>query len=1018
MRDLSLLACTLLLSVRLSAIDTLQYSRRHYTDENGLPQNSIKFIAPNKSGFVWLATENGVVRFDGRHFKTFNKENIPVSSSRIYALLPGTGSDNLFALTEARQLIHLHNGEAHVSNVHCKQPDWTKDIGKDGHFLTFPALGLPNLYGNIVRFDNYVVPVNQQDFFIMNKQEVAYYKNKQCRYQTSFRHSDYWRFFNIDSVLYYVDDAEVYAISGGRVEKKGRLMGDILYNPAYGPKGKKLQLYWNLSSKDVFVYLGQSLYLVKRLPTGELLTQLLLTDFDLEVNRVVSAYYDEQYKRLFLGSLTRGLFVFTRKQFNTVNSEQLGTDEVFYAQTAFGSNAVLTAKGEVIETSGVSRVLPAIHQLRLLDNYSLLTDASGYIWIKQGRFLYKFTKDGTRLVDEWKFVPRIQQLYEGSQGRLWIGTNSGLYVMNLQANKPAPELFTDRVKHISYLQHETDDVLWLGTDTGLYKLTISSHKLEMTDSMAGKYIRSLYIPRPNEVWITTTGDGLFLYRDGYLTKLPVDPGRYLHTAHCISEDGYGYFWITTNKGLFRAARKDLLDYADKKTSSVYYHYYDKYAGFNTNEFNGGCQPCGIRLPDGHFSFPSMNGLVMLRPERNMELPDKGIFIDKVEINGKPVPVYDTIVFDKEFDLFKIYVSTPYFGNPYNLRLEYTLNRHKEKIVWNRIDGDGSISLTSLPSGHYQLQIRKLNGFGNNNYCYKNIVLAIPPAYYETWWFKACMVVLGLLCIWGYTRFRLRYIRHKNKMLERHIDDRTTALKATLTELQASEEALRRQTHIQDRLITAITHDIKSPLRYMMLAAKRLTDNTAEGDDPHDVHKNAQMLYEAGYRMYHLTDNLLQYIKLSGRDKHIVLEAVDLAAVVGEKVAIFRDIAASQQTTVINEIPPGVKVRCNFRLLGVIIHNLLDNAVKVTYEGQVRLLVVPGDTVRIVIEDTGIGMHPDMVSWCNAVFTDGHHPHGTTAGHSGFGLVIIKELLALMDGRLWVSSSHEKGTRIELLLFSC
>ncbi len=205
---------------------------------------------------------------------------------------------------------------------------------------------------------------------------------------------------------------------------------------------------------------------------------------------------------------------------------------------------------------------------------------------------------------------------------------------------------------------------------------------------------------------------------------------------------------------------------------------------------------------------------------------------------------------------------------------------------------------------------------------------------------------------------------------------------------------------------------------MMLAAKRLTDDTAEGDDPYDVHKNAQMLYEAGYRMYYLTDNLLQYIKLSGRDKHIVLEAVDLAAVVGEKVAIFRDIAASQQTTVINDIPPGVKVRSNFRLLGVIIHNLLDNAVKVTYEGQIRLLVVPGDTVRIVIEDTGIGMHPDMVSWCNAVFTDGHPPHGTTAGHSGFGLVIIKELLALMGGRLWVSSSHEKGTRIELLFFSC
>lgn len=52
------------------------YTIRRYTDENGLPQNSIKAAAPDAYGFVWLATESGVVRFDGKDFRTYGKAEI------------------------------------------------------------------------------------------------------------------------------------------------------------------------------------------------------------------------------------------------------------------------------------------------------------------------------------------------------------------------------------------------------------------------------------------------------------------------------------------------------------------------------------------------------------------------------------------------------------------------------------------------------------------------------------------------------------------------------------------------------------------------------------------------------------------------------------------------------------------------------------------------------------------------------------------------------------------------------
>jgi ligand-binding sensor domain-containing protein len=62
------------------------YSISHYTDENGLPQNSIKAIFKCPGGFVWFITENGLVRFDGRDFSVFNKSNMPLASSRFYTI--------------------------------------------------------------------------------------------------------------------------------------------------------------------------------------------------------------------------------------------------------------------------------------------------------------------------------------------------------------------------------------------------------------------------------------------------------------------------------------------------------------------------------------------------------------------------------------------------------------------------------------------------------------------------------------------------------------------------------------------------------------------------------------------------------------------------------------------------------------------------------------------------------------------------------------------------------------------
>src|SRR5690349_8795717 len=110
----TLLLLLLLLSVNAaSAItDTISYARQRFTDENGLPQNSVKNIVPDKASFIWLATENGMVRYEGgNHFRIFNKNELNIASSRISYILPGAGQYELSAQTEQQEMLGITKGK-------------------------------------------------------------------------------------------------------------------------------------------------------------------------------------------------------------------------------------------------------------------------------------------------------------------------------------------------------------------------------------------------------------------------------------------------------------------------------------------------------------------------------------------------------------------------------------------------------------------------------------------------------------------------------------------------------------------------------------------------------------------------------------------------------------------------------------------------------------------------------------------------------------------------------------------
>ncbi|WP_343702430.1 ATP-binding protein [Chitinophaga sp.] len=991
-----LLLLLLHVTVLAHEIDTDAFHVRHFTDENGLPQNSVRFIAPDNAGFLWLATENGLVRFDGNRFSRFN-------SSRIRYIYPGNGRNNLYACTQEHEVIRMHNGQATAlpDSPQLRFNDYEYYVLNDTVARTVPVTGLPNVYAEVVLTEKYMMPAGPQAYFSLTRDSVTFLQNGRPQYSFSWPNCDPWGFFTIGGNLYHLgEDGKIFLFQGA-VPQEVKLSGEV---PA--ERLQPRQLFWNYAAEQLFIYQDDRCYYLTAGAGGMLQAKLIMSGLDCEKNNIISLYYDAACERLFLGSRSRGLFVVTKKQFRPLVSPG-DEDNVFYAQAPFGNNGILTAQGIVFEGNGETGRIPLLQYLKKANRYNLVQDAAGNYWYRHADTVYKYNADVTKLLWQRSFGNNISQLYAGPDNRLWIGTEQeGLYYLDTGAASPVPLLFSNKIKNAVYMMQEAPGILWACAGNGLYRVQLSPLRIDTIPGFGDSYFRSLFIPRPGEVWVTTYDKGFFLYRHGRWTAMPADRLEYLKTAHCITADNRGYYWITTNKGLFQAARKDLLAYADGTQPDVYYFYYSKAEGMLTNEFNGGCQPCALQLQNGDLSLPSLDGLLRFAPDSiRPDLPEGGLFLSEVELDAKPLAAADTLFLPSNFLRLALHVSTPYFGDAYNLQLRYSIEGSDDD-AWLPVENSGIIAFSRLHSGTYRVRVRKVNGFGPDNYTEKIVTLIVETAWFATLPFRMLMFCLALLLLYVYIRLRTANIRRKNRQLRQHVSERTQELEETLASLRDSERQLRKQGVIQQRLITAITHDIKAPMKYLMLLSQA-------GSKPD---KKSEAINDALYRMYNMIENLIQYMKMEAVQAHSLKERVDLHELLEEKVGIFKPIAEIRAVQIHNNACRGIKVPVNRQLLAIVVNNLLDNAVKYTLQGSVSLAASyeDGGGVSIRVTDTGIGMQPEIREWINGnpVATADHRQ---PLAQKGIGLVIVIELLQQINGKLVVHSNGDVGTSMEILL---
>lgn len=225
--------------------------------------------------------------------------------------------------------------------------------------------------------------------------------------------------------------------------------------------------------------------------------------------------------------------------------------------------------------------------------------------------------------------------------------------------------------------------------------------------------------------------------------------------------------------------------------------------------------------------------------------------------------------------------------------------------------------------------------------------------------------------------------------------------AVLTRTIRHDAELRRR---QQNFLAAVSHEFKSPIASVRLAAETLL---MRADSP-DSRRLGQRILEDGERLLRMVDNLLDTTRLEEGRQALAPEPVDVGAAVAAAVSEIAERAAANGIAVDTEVEEGLRIVIDPTALETVLRNLLDNAIKACVAGEGRHVDVralrTGGRIELTVSDDGLGFPPEDAAMIFEKFHRlGDELRRSMAG-TGLGLYIVKRLVELSGATVRASSA--------------
>ncbi|MHB1277021.1 MAG: ligand-binding sensor domain-containing protein [Bacteroidia bacterium] len=810
-----------------------------FRTRDGLPHNTVLSLHQDRQGYLWIGTYNGVCRYDGFEFRTFQRElnllgiDLPQAVETIFE--DGTGKiwmgsrGGLIAcfdpITGKWQAYNTKNTV--ITAMWCFYEDHTNGIWvgtRDGYLGRLDSSVNEFVFKKVQPTDIHgIVEYGSSQLLLVGPEPSLYsIKDQQCRpiNRLAAMGNARLRVLNRQEQLIVLEGPEIKQVSPGNSDIVRRRLPVIpdhhtILGKAFNPddylvffRNKVLIGKLELGIIDSF-QLGSAENW--RWETNAVLldrTNILWVATHsglLKIDRNKSIF-----KSFFSGTGTDSIRKYSRSVFYSDPYVWLGfkkatsiffRPEIHFDQVEFKTTCFLEENGRPLN-------VPTTNTFLKCRNGKLF---SGSL---EGLALFNPKKKCFEILDPEEFslcekdLMEIWALYEDTDGIIWVGTGkNGLWCIDLKEKKAA-HLNRFAVAEISgdplaiwCIYEDHSKTIWLGTNQGLFSIR-SGEKIQAKnfrkrhvfggDSLNGKHIWNLYEDSRRQLWIGTTDNGINILNPqrSSIRYFNILNGLRSNTISGIIEDSFGNIWVSTLDGLVRIARGE-----------SFLQVFTEEDGLISNDFNFKDVTAD---PQGRLYFGTKMGVVVFDPTLFSPPSDElsSPIISEFTVLGEDLEQLlrsdGLLELAHDQNFFQFRFSALHFKNPSRHKFRYRLKGLEEK--WNVATvKDPYAKYTHVPPGEYLLQVEaSIDGIHwLPRRLERNIVL--HPAVWQTLWFR-----IGIVILLGFTIVFFMYLRFKGAI--RREKDRTRFTRK-LAELELTALQAQMNPHFIFNSINSIQHYI-------------------------------------------------------------------------------------------------------------------------------------------------------------------------------------------------------------------
>ncbi len=943
---------------------------------NGLPSNHLYNCLEDHQGFLWIATDAGLARFDGRSFQVFTTEHGLPDNDVIQVVIERSG----------RIWANCFNGEPAYFNetenrfINSKTDTELKKMGGNGLCL---LAGLPeggmisskltaNMFSQglyvlnrlyaLPEYDGYsgsmIIKLFSDGSMLSNLGEINSRNTLNIRHCSGSRilDSSHRRFQTGEIYKWNVDYKHEIMYSTSSSKPVLFRVSDFKRNPVSYKVEKfplvSVAIYSNFCRQYYFVTnTSKSIDVYDR--------KSMKFKFNLKGNYIANALYIDRHQNAWVTTIDKGIVLYRKQGIRELPLPQKYTDESFLSidKSLEGNYLLGSYSGEVMALDKNGSSLPRSEHYGNRTNWirgvQWMQDKL-YILSEQGIFSRRQNQIGqVRLPKDDRPISAIKSSLGLNDTTLIIGTMHSLFSLNTTSDQTTL-LQAGTLRVTSLASVDKKDIIYIGSSDGLHTYSHSKNSMlaiHDSSSMLRERIAALCTTPDSLLWIATAGNGIgVVYKDKIVGRYTIENGLSANHSITIASGRKGQVWVGTNKGV------SIINYTFNGALSLNGVQNIRLEdGLTSNVINQMC------FRDDTMYAATNRGISVIPASISISSVDIPIVLTGVQLNHQPARLLTSYKLNPNQN----YLSFQFAGvelTGHFKSAEYSLDQGRH---WNLIDGN-TLAL-QLSSGDYALWLRAVDVNGNKGSKILKLDIFIDTFFYKTWWFIiliTMVVTATIVGLYSYRKRQQQQLRYKQQLA----------------------------LEIQRNKITADLHDdIGSTLSSLQLnsnLASRLVEMKNE--------KALDILKKIEWQSKSLAEKLGDFIWSLKSQKDEFMSLSNRIRMFGSDILGSLDI---DYTLDIDEAIDTMSIDASYRKgILLICKEAINNAAKYSEATRIALSVKVMDTdIRIALIDNGKGMQL------------------VTQQYRGNGLLNMKKRAEELHGIFSIQSSPGEGTQIQVSL---